>query len=193
MRIPSLVPAFVCLLAAALLVPATAHAADRVQGVMVVNGTTIRLTNVYVTLDHEADDDEETYQTILLSDRPVALADRHDPARLKTLADAKQLRAVRIVMHVGYDGVLAAPYDASLAESGQAVQEHPTINVTALDEKRLEARIHSKMLGQVWHYDATISAAIAPGGVLQREPLADAPSTSIAPDANAPRGSEAAA
>jgi Ankyrin repeats (3 copies) len=162
--------ALVCLLC----LPTSAKAADTVLGVFVAAGRTTTLKNVYVTLDHNSSGDEE-YQTILVSNIPIEPADR-TPARLKALADQGKVRALRIIWRAGYDSVLAVPYDKTLAESGLAVRERPTINFMRLDERRIEVRIRSKMIGQAWHYDATIKADIKAGGVLETEPMADAPS-----------------
>ena len=161
--------ALVCLLC----LPLAAGAADTVLGVFVAHGRTTALKNVYVTLDRDPDGDEQ-YQTILVSNMPIAPADR-TPARLKALAAQGTLRALRIIWRVGFDSVLAVPYDPTLPESGFAVQESPSINFLRLDDRRLEVRIRSKMIGQAWHYDATIKADIRPGGVLETEPMADAP------------------
>lgn len=157
-----------------LCLPMSAQAADTVLGVFVAEGRTTTLKNVYVTLDRDPNGDEQ-YQTILVSNMPIALADR-TPARLKALADEGKLKALRIIWRVGFDSVLAVPYDKTLAESGFAVRENPSINFMRLDDRRLEVRIRSKMIGQTWHYDATIKADINPGGVLETEPMAEAPS-----------------
>jgi hypothetical protein len=166
--------AIACLLCLA--TPATA--ADTVLGILVVEGRTTALKNVYVTLDHDASGDE--YQTILVSNIPIAPADR-TPARLKALANQGQVRALRIIWRLGTDGVLAVPYDKTLAESGLAVRESPSIDFTRLNDRRIEVRIRSKMIGQAWHYDATIKADIKAGGVLETEPMAGVPSTRTTP------------
>jgi hypothetical protein len=157
-----------------LYLPMPAAAADTVLGVFVAEGRTTALKNVYVTLDR--DPDGEQYQTILVSNMPIASADR-TPARLKALADEGKLKAVRIIWRFGTDSVLAVPYDKTLAESGFAVRESPSINFMALNDRRLEVRIRSKMIGQTWHYDATIKADIKEGGMLETEPMAEAASS----------------
>jgi hypothetical protein len=171
-----------------LCVCASANAADSVLGVFVANGQTTPLKNVYVTLDRDPDGNEE-YQTILVSNIPIAPADRA-PARLKALADLGRLRALRIIWRAGTDSVLAVPYDKTLAESGFAVRESPSINFMRLDDRRIEVRIRSKMIGQAWHYDATIKADIKAGGVLETEPMAESPAARAA-SPGGPGGSKA--
>ena len=172
-----------------LCVARSAAAADTVLGVFVADGRTTQLKNVYVTLDHDPDGGD-LYQTILVANMPIAPGDR-SPARLKALADQGKLKAVRIIWRSGTDGVLAVPYDNTIAESGFAVRENPTLDFSRLDDRRIEVRIRSKMIGQAWHYDATIKADIKEGGALETEPMAPAASARMAaPTGNGPADAE---
>lgn len=180
-----------CVLCILFLACLTAHiqAADTVLGVFVADGRTTQLKNVYVTLDHDPDGGD-LYQTILVANMPIAPGDR-SPARLKALADQGKLKAVRIIWRSGTDGVLAVPYDNTIAESGFAVRENPTLDFSRLDERRIEVRIRSKMIGQAWHYDATIKADIKEGGALETEPMApEASRRMAAPTGNGPADAE---
>ena len=49
------------------------------------------------------------------------------------------------------------------------------MNLTKFDDANVDAEFKSKMLGQAWHFNAIVKAAVAQGGVAVLEPDADAP------------------
>jgi hypothetical protein len=71
------------------------------------------------------------------------------------------VRAVRVVWKEGVDSLTATPYHNALEDNGQPTKGGAQIDLKAYDDKRLEAQINSKALGQDWHFKATLKAAIA--------------------------------
>jgi hypothetical protein len=100
------------------------------------------------------------YLVVLVSDVPVTAADQK-PARLAELARDGKVRAVRVVWKEGFDSLTATPYHNALEDNGQPTKGGAQIDLQAYDDKRLEAQINSKALGQDWHFKATLKAAIA--------------------------------
>ena len=97
---------------------------------------------------------------MLVSDVAVTAADQK-PARLAELARDGKVRAVRVVWKEGFDSLTATPYHNALEDNGQPTKGGAQIDLQAYDDKRLEAQINSKALGQDWHFKATLKAAIA--------------------------------
>jgi hypothetical protein len=136
-----------------------ARAADTALGTLVVNGKTHLLKQVYVTRSTEPDSPTTAYLAVLVADVPVDPAAR-TTARLAELATSGKLHAVRVVWSEGFDRVVATPFAAGLDDNGQPTTGGAIIDLQAYDEARLKAKITSKMLGQPWHFSASISAAV---------------------------------
>ena len=136
-----------------------AGAADTVIGTFVANGKTHILKQVYVARSAEADSPTTAYLTVLVSDVPVEAASR-TTARLTELAAAGRVHAVRVVWTEGLDRVVTTPFAAGVDDNGQPTTGGAMIDLQAYDEQRLKAKITSKMLGQSWHFSATISSAV---------------------------------
>ena len=160
-----------CTLVAAV-APETA-AQDSVLGTFTVNGKTTRFSQVYATMEVAPGDASEKYLLLLVADVPVAAADR-TPDRLTALARAGALHAVKLRWKYGFDSIAVIPYHAGIADTGRAFASMSTVNLSALDDKRVHAEFKSKMLGQTWFFNAIVKAAIIAGGVATLEP--DAPS-----------------
>lgn len=167
-RLATVVPA---LAAAALLSLAPRVAADTALGALTVKGKVTTLRHVVVTRETDPDQPGRTWLVILATDRHVDPAER-SPGRLRSLAAREGVRGVRILWAEGLDRVEVAPYHADLAVSGTRGPDRPTLDLTRLDEKRVEAGFRSKMLGQDWHFQARVEATIAQGGVFEPEPEA---------------------
>ena len=170
------------------LVAASASAADKATGTFTVDGKTVRFTQVYASLERDPAAAGRKYLMLLVSDVAVAPADR-GPDRLLALAKAGTLHAVRIRWTYGTDGLAVVPYHRDIAESGRAFQGLSTLNLMAFDDVTVEAEFKSKMLGQAWHFNAIVKAAVAQGGVAALEPdvpvLAEAPGGAASGAANA--------
>lgn len=151
-------PILACALLAALLAAAPAGAADQVTGTLTVKGTTTRLTNVYVTRQ-AASGGGNAWLVVLLADAPVAQADRV-PTRLRALATSGALHAIRLAWKEGFGGIQVTPYDNRVDQLGVPTTEGHMIDLQAYDERRLEATLKSRMIGQDWHYNATLKAAV---------------------------------
>ena len=67
---------------------------------------------------------------------------------------------MRVVWKEGFDSLTATPYHNALEDNGQPTKGGAQIDLQAYDDKRLEAQINSKSLGQDWHFKATLKAAI---------------------------------
>jgi hypothetical protein len=154
-------------------------AQDSGLGTFTVAGKTVRFTQVYATLEASPDDAAQNYLILLVSDAAIAPADR-SPERLRALASSGTLHAVRLLWKYGTDAVAVVPYHTGVAESGRAFASMSTINLSALNDKRVEAEFKSKMLGQTWFFNAIVKANIARGGVATLEPPVD---TSLPPAA----------
>ena len=161
--------AVVVLFAAA--VPSAAQ--DSVLGTFTVDGKTTRFNHVYATMEASPTDSSEKYLILLVSDVPIAPADRA-PARLTALATSGKVRALKLRWKYGFDSIAVIPYHAGVQETGFAMASMSTINLSALDDDRVHAEFKSKMLGQTWFFNALIKAAIAKGGVATLEPDVDA-------------------
>jgi hypothetical protein len=145
-----------------------AIAGDSVLGMLIVNGKATPLKSVAVAVQRDPDDAAAQWLVILVSDVPVAPADR-TPSRLAALAVADKLRAVRVLWKEGYDTVIAAPYYPGLAGSGRLAPEHPTLDLERYDGTRFEGSVKSKMLGQDWFFQAEVKATIERSGVAEIE------------------------
>ncbi len=165
-----------------------AAAADKVIGTFTVEGKTVRFAEVYATLERDPEQAGRQYLMLLVADVPVAPADRA-PDRLLTLAKAGTVHAVRIRWTYGSDTVTVTPYHRDIAESGRAFQHFATLNLSRFDDANIDAEFKSKMLGQAWHFNALIKAAVAQGGVATLEP--DAGALAESPIAEKPGASDA--
>jgi hypothetical protein len=132
---------------------------------------------------------------VLVADAPVAPADRA-PDRLLALAKSGTIHAVRIRWTYGTDSLAVIPYHRDIAESGRAIQGLSTLNLSKFDDTSVDAEFKSKMLGQTWHFNAIVKAAVAQGAVATLEPdvevLAESPG-GAAPGASAASGAGATA
>jgi hypothetical protein len=146
-------------LALVLLSAVAANAADSVIGTFTVQGKTHLFKQVAVTKTSNPAEPGSRYLVVLVSDVPVAAADQK-PARLAELGRDGKLRAVRVVWKEGFDSLTATPYHNALEDNGQPTTGGAQIDLQAYDDKRLEAQINSKSLGQDWHFKATLKAAI---------------------------------
>lgn len=169
-RIATIVVGVLCL-------AAVAHAQDSAIGTFTVNGKTVRFSNVYATLSAAPGAPAQKYLILLVADAAVAPGDR-TPARLQSAAAAGTLHAIRIRWKYGVDELAVAPYHRDVAESGKAVPGVATLNLTALNDSNVHAEFKSKMLGQTWHFNALVKAAIATGGEADLEPEIDTSTTS---------------
>ncbi len=149
-----------------------AAAQDSALGTFTVGGKTIRFSQVYATREASPQEASE-YLILLVSDVPVALADR-SPERLAALAGSGKLHAVRLRWKYGVDDIAVVPYHNGVAETGRAFASMSTVNLSALDDNRVHAEFKSKMLGQTWFFNAIVKAAIVKGGVAMLEPAVDA-------------------
>ena len=132
-------------------------------GTFVVNGKTHLLKQVYVMRAVESDSPTTVYLSVVVSDVPVDAGSR-TTARLAELAAAGRLHAVRIVWSEGLDCVVTTPFAAGVDDNGQPTTGGAIIDLQAYDEQRLKAKITSKMLGQAWHFSATIRRRWSDGG-----------------------------
>lgn len=153
-----------------LLLATSAFAADSVVGTLTVKGKPIPLKHVAVAVQADPETADRSWLVILVSNMPVAEADR-TPARLLELSKAGKVAAVRVCWLEGYDTVFSAPYHQALPQSGQRSLEHPTINLDRYDEERYEGWVKSKMLGQDWFFEAHVKADLHRGGVADLEQL----------------------
>jgi len=160
------------------LVAVPVSAADKATGTFTVGGRTARFTEVYASLDRDPAVAGRKYLMLLVTDVPVAPADRA-PARLLELAKAGTIHAVRIRWTYGTDALAVIPYHRDIAESGRAFQGLATLNLTKFDDVSVDAEFKAKMLGQTWFFNAIVKAAVAQGGVAALEP--DAPVVAESP------------
>ena len=149
-------------------------AADKATGTFTVEGKTSRFTEVYASLERDPAVAGRKYLMLLVADVPVAPADRA-PDRLLALAKAGTIHAVRIRWTYGEDNLTVTPYHRDIAESGRAIQRFATLNLSKFDDTSVDAEFKSKMLGQAWHFNAIVKAAVAQGGVATLEPDARRP------------------
>src|SRR3954471_7553216 len=170
------------------LVAAPSAAADKAIGTFTVDGKTVRFTEVYASLERDPVEAGRKYLMLLVTDVPVAPADRA-PDRLLAKAKAGTIHAVRIRWVYGEDNVTVTPYHRDIAESGRAFQRFATLNLSKFDDSSVDAEFKAKMLGQTWFFNAIVKAAVAPGGVATLEP--DVPLAAEAPLADTPAASDA--
>ncbi len=152
-------------------------AEDQAIGTFTVGGKTVTFRHVYATLAPSASDASQQYLILLVTDVPVAAAER-TPAQLQKAASAGALRAIRIRWKYGVDEVAVAPYHSAIADSGRAFPGVATLNLTSLDDHRVHAEFKSKMLGQTWHFNAVVKAEIAKGDVAALEPTVETTASS---------------
>ncbi len=153
-------------------------AQESVLGTFTVNGKTTRFNQIYATFEAAPGVRDQKYLILLVSDVPVAPADR-TPDRLLTLARSGKVKAIKLRWKYGFDSIAVIPYHADIAESGRAFASMSTMNLSALDDKRVHAEFKSKMLGQTWFFNAIVQTPIATGGVAVLEP--DVTATSMSP------------
>jgi hypothetical protein len=151
--------------------PAASAAADTVQGTLTVNGKTRVFKYVYVTRATDPDKPHVNYLIILASDAEIAATSRV-PAALVDLAKRGRIHAVRVIWKEGTDGLTATPFHDEVEGSGQPTVGGAMIDLRAYNERRLSAKINSKPLGQDWHFNATLDAAVVPVA-LTKEDLAE--------------------
>jgi hypothetical protein len=187
--IPRLMRRAVAVLVLAL-VATKASAADKATGTFTVEGKTVKFTQVYASLERDAADAGKKYMMLLVADVAVAPADRA-PDRLLALAKAGTVHAVRLRWTYGTDALAVTPYHRAIAESGRAFQRLVILNLVAFDDTNVDAEFKSKMLGQTWHFNALVKAAVAQGGVATLEP--DAEVLAESPAGATPGGSDATA
>lgn len=155
------------IIASAIVAAAATASAQEVVGTLTINGKTTLLKHAAATIETDPARPTEEYLVLLVSDVPVAAADR-TPARLLDLAKSRRLHAVRILWLTVADWVRAVPYDPGVPESGRQAVEHPTIDLRVFDGRRVEVDVKSKMMGQAWHFHAFIKAPL----VKTKEPIA---------------------
>jgi len=149
-----------------------AVAQDSAIGTFTVGGKTTKLSHISATLEASPGDAAQNYLILLVSDVPVAPADRV-PERLAALAKSGALHALRLRWKYGFDEIAVVPYHSGIAESGRAFASMSTVNLSALNDTRVHAEFKSKMLGQTWFFNALVKAAIVKGGVAALEPAVE--------------------
>jgi hypothetical protein len=147
------------LLTCALACSQSAAAADTALGTLTVKGKTYILKQVYVTRAVEADSPTTAYLTVLVSDVPIDAGSRGTD-QLAELARAGRIHAVRVVWSEGLDRIVTTPFAGADEDNGQPTTGGAVIDLQAYDEQQLKAKITSKMLGQDWHFSATLSATV---------------------------------
>ena len=154
-------------------------AGDTIQGTLTVNGKTRLLKYVYVTRATDPEKPRAAYLIILASDAEVPAGSRLPPA-LTDLAKRGQIHAVRVIWKEGTDSLTATPLHGEVEGSGTPTVGGAMIDLRAYNEKRLTAQINSKPLGQIWHFNATLEAAVAPVALTKEdvaEPVPIVPET----------------
>ena len=175
--VPSLVVAVL------MVVASPAPGAAPPLGTLTVKGKTTVLKHVVATRETDAGDPDRVWLVVLATERPVAPEDR-PPARLRALAAEGKVKGVRVLWAEGYDRVEAVPYHVDLEVNGMRGPERPILDLKAYDEKRLEAEVRSKMMGQDWHFQVRFEVPVAKGGVLETEPEATVESRDAGKDAS---------
>jgi hypothetical protein len=158
----------------------TVLGADKASGTFTVKGKTTIFNTVYASRQPDASDSSTTYLIVLLSDGQVATADRV-PDKLLALAKAGRIRALRVVWTEGLDRVLVTPYHGQVDEIGQPVRGAAVIDLKRYDGKRLVAGLKSRMLGQDWHFNASMEADLAGGGPAVLEAVVEEPALKLPP------------
>lgn len=154
-----------------------AVAQDQAIGTFTVGGKTVTFKHVYATLGPSPTGPKQDYLILLVTDVPVAAAQR-SPDQLRAAASAGTVHAIRIRWKYGVDEIAVAPYHSAIADSGRAFPGVATLNLTSLDDRRVHAEFKSKMLGQTWHFNALVKAAIAKGDVASLEPIVETTTSS---------------
>jgi Ankyrin repeats (3 copies) len=140
--------------------PAVVAAAnDTAIGTFVVKGKVLVFKHVSVTRTSNPAEPGSTYLVVLVSDVAVP-AEERKPARLFELARAGKVRAVRVVWKEGFDSLTATPYHSAIEDNGQPTEGGAIIDLRGYDERRLDAQIKSKALGQDWHFNASLKADV---------------------------------
>ena len=165
---------------AALIAAAGAAAQDSAIGTFTVDGKTTRFNNIYATMEAAPGDPSTQYLMLLVTDRAVPPEGR-TPEALAAAAKGGGLHAVRLRWKYGTDGIAVVPYHQAIRETGRAFASMSTVNLSALDEKRVHAEFKSKMLGQTWFFNAIVKAAIVKGGTAVLEPDVEVTTTTAAP------------
>lgn len=142
-------------------------------GTFTVAGKTIQIRHAVATRYTDPDDPSQYYLEMLMSDGPIAEADR-TPARLLDLAKGGSLHALRLLWKEGYDSISVTPYDGQVSESGVPVTGAARLDLQQYDEKTVKAQVSSKMLGQDWQFNVRLEAPVGEGGALPAQ-LAEAP------------------
>lgn len=153
---------------------------DEALGTLTVKGKTVKLTQVYAA--SQTDSRDEEHFVLLLADRKLEPADR-TPARLAELAAAGKLAGLRLVWRTAYDDLRWVPYYQGLSDSGLASQGMGVLDLAVFDGERAEGKVSSKMLGQDWHFNVSFKAAIAQGGTVEVERLAESEESPAAAEA----------
>jgi hypothetical protein len=162
------------LIAAHVVVAGTASAADTALGTFTVKGKTTKLAHAAVVRVADPRDPDNHFIIVLVSDVPVAPEDRA-PDRLALLSRGGRLRAIRVAFGEEFDRVVATPYHPDVEESGQPTVGGVEIDVTAMDEQHIEVTLRSRMVGQYWHYNARVRAALVPGTATELEMMETTP------------------
>ncbi|MFI5165669.1 MAG: ankyrin repeat domain-containing protein [Thermoanaerobaculales bacterium] len=161
---------FVAVMSILVLIAASAQAArPKALGTFTTGGGTIQIHAAVATRYTVQDQPSKHYLVILMSDVPVAEADR-TPSRLAELASAGGLHALRLVWKEGFDSLSVTPYDQRVPGSGQAVSDAAKIDLERYDDTRLEAQVSSRMVGQDWHFNVRLAGPVADGGIAPEEP-----------------------
>jgi hypothetical protein len=142
-------------------------------GTFTMGDQTTVLTHSYAALQSDKNDPKQNFVVVLLTDRPVAVADRQ-PSRLTPLAKSKKLHALRLIWRSGFDDVRVVLYHPEIIASGLAFRGQSILNITALNDRHIEAEVRSKKLGQDWAFTVKFKADLVKGGVVELEPLAGA-------------------
>ena len=159
-------------------------------GTFTVEGKTTTWKQIYMSRHQDQERPSQHFLILLVADRPVAEADR-EPARLQELAQAGQVRAIRMVWHEGFDGITTTPFHKDASDSGTVTRGGAIIDLTRYDERELEAQFKSKMLGQNWHFNAFFKGRVTQGPPMDAVEF-DAPApTTKAVTGNGPHQPEA--
>ncbi len=140
-------------------------------GTFTIGNQTTVLTHSYAALQSDKKQSKRNFVVVLLTDRPVAETDRQ-PSRLTALVKSEKLHALRLIWRSGSDDVRVVLYHPEIVSSGQAFRGQSILNITALNDRHIEAEVRSKKLGQDWAFTVEFKADLVRGGVIELEPLA---------------------
>ena len=141
---------------------------DEALGTLTVKGKTTILRYAYVTREADPESADRYYLVLLLTDIKLAPEDRR-AERLQALARQERLHALKVRWLYGYDDISSVPYHSQVETSGQVHRDNMILDLRALNEREVKARIRSKMLGQDWHFVARLEARIQQGRPLEAE------------------------